>query len=95
MTNRHWFQSFIENNLWQILLLGGGLIILYATIAGQVRANDDRLDKLETVLVSVTANQTQILLIQQRQDTNDSALKDIKSEMNKRFDTLENKIESL
>lgn len=68
---------------------------MYATIAGQVRANDDRLDKLETVLVSVTANQTQILLIQQRQDTNDSALKDIKSEMNKRFDTLENKIESL
>lgn len=72
-------QEFVEKNLWQILLLLVGLAILYATIASQVRANDERIDGVErkqiefqAALIGITNNQTQILLLQQ----NDATLKD-------------------
>ena len=78
MNDKHWLQSFVEKNLWQILLLVGGVVILYSSIVNKVSANDDRISKLESAIIGISDNQTQILLIQQQQANTNSAIIEIK-----------------
>lgn len=89
--NSHWLQNFVQANAWQIVILGGGALLL----ASQVKANTNDIDTLKGAVIGITNNQTQILLIQQEQDTTESVIKDLKDEMTKRFDKLEVKIGDL
>lgn len=77
MDDKHWLQSFIEKNVWQVFVVGGGAILL----ASQVRANSGEIETMKQAIIGITENQTQILLIQQQAHVVQEDIEEIKDEL--------------
>jgi regulator of sigma D len=78
---KNWIQLFIEKNAWQIIVLVGGMIIVYSTIANQVRANTSELDRITVLMDGIVENQTQILLLQKDSEVTHEDIMEIKDDI--------------
>lgn len=76
--NTHWLDDFVRKYAWGILGLLVFITIFYANTLTRVEALEESVDKMESVLVGISENQTQILLIQQDQLNIKDDITDIK-----------------
>lgn len=78
---KDWLNEFIEKNVWSILILLATIIIFYTKVDTNIKAQDTRLDKLETSFSDVIQIQKDIIIIQQKQNNSVEDIGEIKGDL--------------
>lgn len=84
----HWLQQFISKNAWGILAILVTVGFLYASTIGRVTALENEITSMRDIVAGINDNQTQILLIQQKQLDVDDDIEEIKIDIREIKDRL-------
>jgi len=63
--NKRWLQSFIEQHSWSIILLVGGLIIIYANTSNRVNANEEYINRISSEVDRLTALVERVVILEE------------------------------
>ena len=74
--------NWLKQNLWNILITTAMVILTFSTLQARVKAAEEKLDRLEDVVI-------QIAVLQTRQSIIETDIKDIKSDVKDIKKTLE------
>jgi hypothetical protein len=81
MPKSDWLNAFVEKNAWGIIAFIVLFVISYTTLSEKIKAQTERIDRMESTQQIMAENQRDIIILQEREKATTEMIQIIKEDI--------------